>query len=145
MYSFHVIVQSRTSAQGTMECQVDGWLCRVLDVSRPVVSKPLAVSFEEAAERLKELPRMFIEPDGSFVQVASLGKACWQVDGQLYDRDGCLLFAEFKGSCPPAAFDRLIGCLGWPETPLMFQLVRQAVYLDESEFRRHASTANEIR
>jgi len=34
-----------------------------------------------------------------------------------------------------AAFDELLHSLGWPETPLVFQLVREAVLLDETEFR----------
>jgi hypothetical protein len=29
--------------------------------------------------------------------------------------------------------------LGWPQTPLVFQLVREAVFLDEAEFRRWAA------
>ena len=35
-------------------------------------------------------------------------------------------------------FDLLLAAFGWPQTPLVFQLVRQAVYLDEAAFRQFA-------
>jgi hypothetical protein len=35
-------------------------------------------------------------------------------------------------------FDRLLGAFGWPSQPLLMQLVRAAVFLDEPTFRRHA-------
>jgi hypothetical protein len=81
---------------------------------------------------------MFVEPDGSFVWASSQNSAPWQVDGNLHDRDELLLFVDIKGSCPQAEFDRLLMALGWPQNRVMFQLTRQAVFLDESEFRRYA-------
>jgi hypothetical protein len=59
----------------------------------------------------------------------------------MYDRNGQLLFVDAKGYCPGDAFDRLLAALGWPGTKLMFQLVRQAVFLDEATFRRQAENA----
>jgi hypothetical protein len=50
-----------------------------------------------------------------------------------------LLYAELRGYCPDAALDHLLAALGWPETPLIFQLIRHAVFLDEAEFRRYAA------
>ena len=96
----------------------------------------MGCSFEVASQRLGQLERMFCEPDGSFVWVSSQGDPVWQVDGNLYDRDERLLFVDLKGTCPPDQFDRLLSALGWPETKLMFQLTREAVFLDEAEFRR---------
>ena len=96
------------------------------------------VTFEQAEAALAALPRLFIEPDGSFVWVADDAQRLWQVDGNLYDRNGRLLYVEVKGSCPAAAFDRLLRAVGWPDVPLAFQLVREAVYLDEAGFRRYA-------
>lgn len=98
----------------------------------------MRVSFEQAADRLQQLPRLFFEPDGSFVWVGQDGDRRWQVDGQLTDRDGHLLYAELRGSCPAQAFDQLLAALGWPTTPLVFQLTRDAIFLDEGEFRRLA-------
>jgi hypothetical protein len=114
-------------------------------VYRPLVIRPamlagavFPVTFEQAEAALAGLPRLFIEPDGSFVWVADDTRRSWQVDGNLYDRDGRLLYVEVKGSCPAAAFDQLLRAVGWPDVPLVFQLVREAVYLDEAGFRSYA-------
>jgi hypothetical protein len=96
-----------------------------------------ARTFEEVSDSLAALPRMFVEPDGSFVWVASSGPA-WQLDGVLYDGAGRLWYVELKGRCPQEEFDRLLSALGWPQTAVVFQLVREAVELDEPAFRRHA-------
>lgn len=94
-------------------------------------------TFEQVADALSMLPRMFVEPDGSFVWV-SAGEPGWQLDGMLYDGAGSLWYVELKGRCPEADFDRLLAALGWPQRSLCFQLVREAVRLDEQAFRRHA-------
>jgi hypothetical protein len=94
-----------------------------------------ARSFEEVAAALAALPRMFIEPDGAFVWVAS-GEPTWQLDGVLYDGAAGLWYVELKGRCPQAQFDELLRSLGWPEAPVRFQLVREAATLDEDAFRR---------
>jgi hypothetical protein len=99
---------------------------------------PFSISFEGATRHLAALPRMFIEPDGSFVWVGNEKNADWQVDGVLYDRQGRLLYIEMKGHCPQAAFDELLRAWGWPETRLIFQVVPRAVFLAETDFRRWA-------
>jgi hypothetical protein len=68
----------------------------------------------------------------------------WQVDGNVFDRDGRVVLVDMKGSCPPEEFDRLLACFGWPGEPLLFQLVRPAVFLEESVFRRHAEARGVI-
>ena len=92
-------------------------------------------SFEEVAEALGRLPRLFVEADGSFVWVAS-GEPTWQLDGVLYDGATGLWYMELKGRCPQAQLDELLCTLGWPETPVTFQLVQEAMTLNEDEFRR---------
>ena len=89
--------------------------------------------------RLAGLERMYCEPDGSFVWVSSQADRLWQVDGNLYDRAERLLFVDVRGTCPTEEFNRLLRCLGWPETAVMFQLVREAVLLGEEEFRKWAA------
>lgn len=96
-------------------------------------------SFEETAAALKLLPRMFCEEDGSFVWVSSAGEPAWQVDGNLYDRAGKLLFVDLKGRCPSEQFDRLLSACDWPVTRVVLQLVREAVFVEEEVFRRYAS------
>ena len=109
-----------------------------LDLEPRQVAEPMAVGFEEACRALAELPLMFVEPDGSFVWASSKSEPPWQVDGVMYDRNERLLFVDLKGDCPKEKFDQLLQAFGWPDTPLLFQLSREAVYLDETEFRRFA-------
>jgi hypothetical protein len=111
-----------------------------LAISPETIGQSFAVSFESASKALARFQRLFIEPDGSFVWVSSADepKATWQLDGVLYDRGGKLLFVDLKGSCPQSPFDRFLAALGWPATPLVFQLAREAVFLEESEFRKYA-------
>lgn len=111
----------------------------VLAVPRESLGRPLAVGFDEALERLAALPRLYAEPDGSFVWASPAADRPWQVDGNLFERQGRVLLADLKGSCPAEEFDRLLAAFGWPGEPLMFELVRAGVFLDEDAFRRHAA------
>jgi len=99
---------------------------------------PFTVTFDEALARLADLAGVFTEPDGAVLAVDPVARA-WQVDAQLADLGGCLLTLELKGSCPSAEFDRLLASCGWPATPVMVQLPRDGVFLDETTFRRHAA------
>ena len=94
-------------------------------------------TFEEVSEALAALPRMFIEPDGSFVWV-SASEPAWQLDGVLYDGPDRLWYIELKGRCPETEFNLLLTALGWPQTQVAFQLVREAALFDEQAFRCHA-------
>lgn len=72
-----------------------------------------SVTFEEVFATLEAWPRMFIEPDGSFVWVGQEtltdgSLAPWQLDGHLYDRDQRLLYVELQGTCPRAAFEQIL-------------------------------------
>ncbi|HVX15856.1 MAG TPA: hypothetical protein VHC22_32030 [Pirellulales bacterium] len=107
------------------------------DDRRPAL---FARTFEEVSARLAALPRMFVEPDGAFVWVAADGPT-WQLDGVLYDGAGRLWYVELKGRSPQKEFEEFLSALGWPQTPVVFQLVREALLLDEPEFRRHAGWA----
>lgn len=138
MYAFHVTIHARPPAaiaRGT--ARLNGNNYPTLQVAPELLgSTTFACTFEEAADALTKLERMYCEPDGSFVWVSAQADAPWQVDGNLYDRNERLLFVDAKGTCPAAEFDRLLRCFGWPETPVMFQLVREAALLDENEFRQ---------
>jgi hypothetical protein len=141
MFSFHIAVHARAAevADGPT-LDLHGGSYRTLAAPAATFSATLSVTFEQAGEALGQLPRLYFEPDGSFVWVSSSGEPRWQVDGNLFDRDGRLLFVDLKGSCPPEQFDQLLAAFGWPATPVMFQLLREAVFLDEAEFRRFAQT-----
>lgn len=80
---------------------------------KELLSTPYEVTFEEVYQILEAWPRMFIEPDGSFVWVGQEtlsdgALASWQLDGHLYDRDGRLLYVELQGTCPLSAFERIL-------------------------------------
>jgi len=139
-YAFHTTVHGHLPGISRGESvEVEGRTVSPLEVPSEAMSHPMAVSFEQAADQLGNLPRLFFEPDGSFVWVSSAeDETRWQVDGNLTDFAGKLMFVDLKGTCPSGEFDRLLTAFGWPASPLMFQLVQQAVFLDENEFRRFA-------
>jgi hypothetical protein len=99
----------------------------------------LGVTFDQAYAALEALPRMFIEPDGSFVWTGEANGTFWQVDGNLIDRGDVLAYVELKGTCPEAPLAALLQAFGWPDGPLAFELPQRGVVLDEAEFRRRAS------
>lgn len=106
-----------------------------MQIPQAELNVPLRVSFEEAFAALSVLPRLFIEPDGSFVWVSSdAAEPTWQVDGTLYDRNGRLLYAELKGNCTQQPFAKLLEALGAAGSETIVQLVRHAVILDTAEF-----------
>jgi hypothetical protein len=140
VYTLEARIQARPAEAWTgAGVELRGAAYRPLVIRPAVLAETLfPVTFEQAEAALAALPRLFIEPDGSFVWVADDAQRSWQIDGNLYDRDGRLVYVEAKGSCPADAFDQLLRAVGWPAVPLMFQLIREAVYLDEATFRHYA-------
>ncbi len=148
----HIVVHARPPAiQSGPAIEWNGRPCATLLPGPDQLARPFTVTFEEACARLERLPRMFIEPDGSFVWTglgtglddqrpheasAAASETAGQIDGLLSDRQGRLLSLELKGTFSPRALDALLAAVGWPETPVMFQLMREGVFLDEAEFRR---------
>lgn len=139
MHAFDVSVHALAAEATPGGSHRDAWgEWRVLDVPRQALARPLAIGFDAALDRLAALERMYVEPDGSFVWTSRREGLSWQVDGNAAEREGRVLLVDLRGSCPPPELDRLLGALGWPEQALMFQLLRPAVFLDETTFRRHA-------
>jgi len=138
MYSFHAAVHAIPQGESPWRAVVlAGKEYSSIAVPPGGTATPWDCSFEQAAAALSRLPRMFVEPDGSFVWTVEAPR--WQVDGVLYDRKGSLLYVELHGSCPAERFDELLVALGGPATRFVFQLLREAVFLDEAEFRRWAT------
>lgn len=102
---------------------------------------PLA--FEAAYDALAKLPRIDIEPDGFFVISGDHDGRRWQLDGHLYDFGDRLHRVELHGDCPVESLDAILACLGWPETPLVFELVMEGVALAEPQFRLFAAPSVE--
>lgn len=141
-YAFDITLHGRAAATEDSprpSSHVDPWgTWPTRAVSRELLTQPMAIGFDEALARLAGLERMYVEPDGSFVWASPREGRWWQVDGNAFEKDGRVLLADLKGSCPAVEFDRLLGAFGWPNQPLLMQLVRAAVFLDEPTFRRHA-------
>lgn len=120
------------------EIEVSGRRVVPLEATAEIGRAAFASSFEEVFARLAALPRMFIEPDGSFVWVSDHAPLPWQVDGNLIDAQGKLRYVELKGTCPVEAWEQLLATLGWPDVRLAFQWVEQGVFFDEPQLRRFA-------
>lgn len=93
----------------------------------------LPVTYEQAVERMEALPRMLLEPDGSFVWSGSQPRP-WQIDGVLYDAGGQLGYVELNGDAPSGQLRQLLQALAPPgcasQRSLQVQLVREGVFTD---------------
>lgn len=140
LYVFDVVLHPRPAGAAVGGESADPWgRWRVLAVPREELQEPFAREFDAVLDDLARLPRMYVEPDGAILWTSSSPERPWQVDGTLGERMGRVLAAELKGCCPPAEFDRLLAVFGWPQDPVIVQLVRAGVFLDEQTFRRHAT------
>lgn len=90
------------------------------------------VSFEQAAEGLQALDRMYFEFDGSFVWVGDQPQP-WQIDGMLYDRLGRLHRVELKGWCPLMQWHELLKALGVEPAQIIAHLVEPHQLVDGIE------------
>ena len=146
-YQFHAVLHALPPQAGALgeTITMDGTDFTALKVIEQMTQTPFAVTFEQVSERWSKLPRMFLEPDGWFLYTGQVAGRDWQVEGQMTDCAERLLFVQLKGHCPAEALDNLLSACGWPETPVMFQLVRQAVFLDESTFRTQAAASQLFR
>ncbi|TWT82680.1 hypothetical protein CA13_41430 [Planctomycetes bacterium CA13] len=66
---------------------------------------PIATSFEDAADRLEQEPRLHFEPDGSFVWSLDAKE---QIYGMLYDAQQQLQYVDLQGHCRLEIWQRLI-------------------------------------
>ncbi len=140
LYRFEVVLHPRPPAATVAGEQADAWgLWPILAVPREGLVATFAVGFDDVLAALDRLPRLVTEPDGAILWASADAGQAWQVDGTLAERDGRALAVELKGCCPAAAFDQLLEAFGWPRTPIMLQVMRSGVFLDEATFRRHAA------
>ena len=107
------------------------------DSGRVDPSCRFAISFEEAATHLRQLDRMYLEPDGSFVWVVEGDGHRYQLDGSLVDDGARLLHVELKGICDSLMLDDLLrAVVRWPEQAVVFHQLAKGVCLSEEAFRR---------
>ena len=93
----------------------------------------MQVSFEQVLQRLEELPRLYIELDGSFVWTGQTELQAWQLDGMLYDYAQHLQRVELKGACPLESWQVLCAALGSPEQALVAHLLDHQRFVDAVE------------
>ncbi len=140
MYSIDLRLQARADGQlARRTVQLDGQPYEQWQLTCDQQSVPMHVSFEQAAARLRQLPRLFLEPDGALLWVSGPAEPAWQLEGCLYDRRGRVMYVELVGTCTSDAFDRLLEVFDWPRSQFVFQLRQYAVFLDEAQWRRFAS------
>ncbi|MDB4365766.1 hypothetical protein N9Z08_02445 [Pirellulales bacterium] len=141
MYAFECSLHARPSndSQEAETPLVDQWgQWPTLLVSQDQLSKPLPTEFDDAINKLNALPRLFAEPDGSFVWASPHENLRWQVNGNLYEKNDNILFVELKGCCPQVEFDQLLACFLDDENACVIQLTRAAVFVSARVFRAHA-------
>ncbi len=114
---------------------INGCSVTPLEIASPHIDSPLPLSFEEAEEQMNTWDRMFIEPDGSFV---------WridphQLDGSLFDNGAHVTFVELAGHCEETMLNKVLAMLSEANTALMFQLRNEAIFINETDFRKLAS------
>jgi hypothetical protein len=135
---FHISLHARPEGFFRDELsQIAGRSIRQIVLPVAAMTRPLPITFEVAVEKLGSLPRLYVEPDGSFVWVSGGSDDLWQLDGMLWDRGEALQYVELKGYCSQAAWQQLIATLPVDTGMLLVQLIEHAVYLSESEFRRY--------
>jgi hypothetical protein len=108
----------------------------VLELPSHWLTSVLPVSFEHVVQRLEQLPRLFIEPDGSFIWIGPRGPEQWTIDGQLHDSAQGLMTVELKIRGTQPAIDDVLRCLDWPATRIVWQLVREGIYVDHDSLCR---------
>ncbi len=105
----------------------------------PSFDRPMAVEFETIQSRLAELDLADCEPDGFFLVSGHAGPTFWRLNGHMHEHEGRMHRVELHGECPDSTLDAVLRVMGWPETPLVFELVQEGVTLNEQDFRRWAS------
>ena len=130
----HWIIEARpATAEMGSEVEIDDHRLPALDVPANDRGQALAVTFDEVAQQLMASPGVYWEPDGSFAWTDA-GPPRYRLQGQLADGGTHLQHVELWGQPSPHMLDRLLEFTHGG--PLMFQLVRWGVYVDEAELRR---------
>ncbi|MBC8351432.1 MAG: hypothetical protein H8E66_05565 [Planctomycetes bacterium] len=136
MQPFHVVIRANPNTElPTTTSVFAGVEVDAMIVPPELQAMRMDVSFEEAAEILRTFPRMFFEPDGSFVWVSSSDEeVSWQIDGNLYDRDGSLIAVDLKGTCCQKHLTRLLDVFRADRRELMVEILREAAFVRERDF-----------
>ncbi len=78
-------------------------------------------SFEVAAERIAQLSRLDLEPDGFFVWAID-GQQGWRISGMMYDNGKRLQYVHVQGKTPWQPLNQLL--LALEPDPSLLQITR---------------------
>lgn len=142
MRDFHAIIRPIGSAQlvagspsiwsGAADERVDAW--SVDNDSPSLETQSFEMTYEAFAEILAKVPRLFLEPDGSFVWVSNSDPS-HRISGQITDDGSSVLYLELRGRCDWDELTVVLAILGWPDIKLAFQLLPEAMLVLEDQFR----------
>ena len=85
--------------------------------------EPLHVSLEDALANLEQLPRMFVEPDGSFLWTSGAVAPDWRLEGTIYDDGRVVRYMDLCGDCPLAAWKSFLSAFDETFNTVTLQLV----------------------
>lgn len=137
MKSFHVILHGFPDViLARTPVVIDGVKLSCLKIPPEYRAVPLAISFDEAAERLDAFPRLHCEPDGCFVWRSSDDTLPWQVDGNLFEGRKLLSHVELKGVCSIGNLSKLLNVFCDPSRPAIAELIPAGVFADARELTR---------
>ena len=133
MLRFHALLFARPADEAVAVAPVElaGRSWPGLAVSEADLRLGWRQSWEETMARMEQLPRLYPEPDGSFVWATPEGK----LSGVLYDREGRMCYAELFGECSWETVEAFLGACGAPAERFVFQLSAEGVNFDDSTFK----------
>lgn len=139
MREFHIIVRPLGASRlgesiqtRWSDTKVSAWT--LADDSPPLAQQGFGSSYEDFSEQLSQVPRLYIEPDGSFVWVSSIDPVR-RISGQITDDGKQVLYLELRGRCQWEDMTEIVRMIGWPQTELIFQMLPEALLVQESQFR----------
>ncbi len=134
MSSFHIIVRPSEGRLPASKIDIRGAEVLTYRLDSDSGAAGFSVSYEELSQKLSQIERLFIEPDGSFVWV-SPDNTEQKLNGQITDDGKHVMFLELRGNCPFHSMEPVLAGLGWPTCRLLFQQLPEANLFDEEGIR----------
>ncbi len=126
------------------ESQISGEAPLRLRLYGPSAGQPLQMSWEDAFEQLSRLPRMYIEPDGSFLWTGETAMQphssphAWQLEGTIYDDGRAIQYVDILARCPLSTWEIFLDAIGETFDSVTLQLLDQPQVVRGSWLRQQA-------